>query len=360
VSGGPTGFRQRRDRVRASLGGPVQADRLLVTSLPNVRYLTGFSGSNGVVVVDVDPAADVFGTDGRYRDQADDQVPDLPRVVDRDTVSAVMAQVRAGGYAIESSMPVGVAHDLAARFAGQAIADDVVEGLRAVKDPQEVAILARACAITAEAFDALAAGIRVGDTELSLARRLEQLFGELGAEDRAFDSIIASGPNSAIPHHEPGSRALRRGDLVVIDAGARVAGYHADMTRTFLVAAEPTPWQAEVHALVRQAQQAAAQGARPLLTGREVDAFARDIIEAGGHGERFEHGLGHGVGLEIHEAPNLGVRSTGTLAPDMTITVEPGIYLLGRGGVRIEDTLVVTDVGPRILTEAPRDLTVVG
>ncbi len=311
----PSRFRERRDRLRTLLATSAEADRLVVTSRPNVRYLTGFSGSNGVVVIDADPSGDVLGTDGRYRDQAADQVPDLPTVIDRDTLTAVLQQLRPGGYAIEESLSVGVAHQLAGRYDGQVIVGDLVERLRVAKDADELTVIERACAITAAAFDALSGEIRVGATELALARRLEQLFGELGAEDRAFDSIVGSGPNSAIPHHEPGERALQAGDLVVVDAGARVAGYHADMTRTFLVAAEPAGWQSEIHALVLEAQQAAAQAARPLATGREVDAIARDLIGAGGLAERFTHGLGHGVGLEIHEAPNLGTRSPSTPWP---------------------------------------------
>ena len=209
-------------------------------------------------------------------------------------------------------------------------------------------------------MDALAQEMTVGASELMLARRLEQLFGELGAEDRAFDTIVGSGPHSAIPHHQPGQRTLARGDLVVVDAGARVDGYHADMTRTFLVAAQPAAWQSSIHGLVEQGQAAATAAYLPGSDARAVDAAAREVITAGGHGEDFTHGLGHGVGLQIHEAPLMGPRATGTLEADMAITVEPGIYLPGRGGVRIEDTLVVTDTGPRILTEAARDLVVVG
>ena len=196
---------------------------------------------------------------------------------------------------------------------------------------------------------------------MALARRLEQLFGELGAEDRAFDTIVGSGPHSAIPHHQPGRRALRAGDLVVVDCGARVNGYHADMTRTFVVAAEPEAWQRD---LQRRGRGGAAGGhGSPTWPGpppARSTAWPAVCWARAGLGDRFTHGLGHGVGLEIHEAPMVGARSTGTLGADMVITVEPGAYLPGRGGVRIEDTLVVSDAAPRILTEAPRGLRVVG
>jgi Xaa-Pro dipeptidase len=255
---------------------------------------------------------------------------------------------------------VGEAATVRAAAGEPVVVSGLVERLRAVKDPDEIAALARACAITAAALEALAEQMRVGVTEVLLARRLEQLFAELGAEDRAFDTIVGSGPHSAIPHHQPGSRALAPGDLVVVDAGARVDGYHADMTRTFLVAADPMPWQAEIHGVVAAAQAAATQAYRPGADRRTIDTVARESIDGAGLGDRFTHGLGHGVGLEIHEAPMIGARSTGTISADMVITVEPGVYLPGRGGVRIEDTLVVTDAGPWILTEAPRELRVVG
>ncbi len=257
-------------------------------------------------------------------------------------------------------MPVGDVEHLRDVHGLVEVCDGFVEQLRRIKEPDELAALERASAVTAQAFGALADEIRVGDTELGLARRLEQLFGEFGAEDRAFDSIVGSGPHSAIPHHEPGLRRLEVGDLLVIDAGARVEGYHADMTRTFVVGAPPTEWQAEIHAAVARAQRAAALACMTGAQARDVDAVARGIVDAAGFADAFTHGLGHGVGLQIHEAPIIGARSTGTLESDMAITVEPGVYLTGRGGVRIEDTLVVADAGPRILTEASRDLVVVG
>lgn len=348
----------RRDRLRDLVRTELDADVLLVTYLPNVRYLTGFSGSNAVLAVHAD-GTDLFGTDGRYAAQAAEQVPDLPPLLDRDTVRAVAATLAGRRVAVEGSLSLddaGIVQEVAGGFAA---AGAPVERLRAVKDDTELAALERACTITSAAIDELADEMRVGAREVDLARRLEQLFGELGADDRSFETIVGSGPHSAVPHHEPGSRRLAPGDLVVVDAGALVDGYHADMTRTFVVG-EPAEWQIELHELVARARAVAAEQYRDGAERRQIDAAARDVIADAGHAEHFGHGLGHGVGLEIHEPPFLGPRATGTIARGMAITVEPGVYLPGRGGVRIEDTLVVTTVGPRVLTPAGRELRAVG
>ena len=353
------GHAARRERLRQVIREQSTCDLLVVTHLPNVRYLTGFSGSNGVLVLGRDGDV-VFGTDGRYRDQAAGQCPDLDPVIDRDTLVATVAAAGAGRLAVEGSLSIGSLRRLERDARDVEVVEGLVEDLRRVKDAQELQALAAACAITVEALEALVTDVRVGVSERALARRLEQLFGELGAEDRAFETIVGSGPNSAVPHHEPGDRRLEAGDLLVIDAGARLDGYHADMTRTFVVGQAPSPWQAEVHQVVLEAQQRAGAAYRPGAWARECYDTARDVIASAGMADAFTHGLGHGVGLEIHEAPMIGPRSAGSLARDMAITVEPGVYLTGRGGVRIEDTLVVTEAGPRILTEAPRDLLPVG
>jgi Xaa-Pro aminopeptidase len=355
MTAGPEG---RRQLLRTLLAERLPGRDLIVTDLANIRYLTGFSGSNGVLRIGAD-GDDLLGTDGRYRDQAAEQAPDLPLLIDRDTLPAVTRTLGHRPCAVESSLPVSDADSMRG---GQdvVVAPALVEGLRIHKDPTEIAALEIACSITVAAFAALTTEMRAGTSEVAIARRLEQLFGELGAEDRAFDTIVGSGPHSAIPHHEPGRRTLKVGDLVVVDAGARVAGYHADMTRTFIVGAVAEPWQVRIHDVVQRAQAAATAGYVAHADLRAIDGLARTVIDEDGFGEMFSHGLGHGVGLQIHEAPMIGARATGTIGASMAITVEPGVYLPGRGGVRIEDTLVVTDAGPRILTEAPRDLVVVG
>jgi len=354
----------RRVAVRASLAEQGVPLPLIVTDLANVRWLSGFSGSNAVLVLGGTPADDLLGTDGRYRDQAAAESPDLPLLIDRDTLVSVLGRLTAQGaegpIAVEAGLSMAELAHVQRLFGEPVIAPPVVEAARAIKEADEQALLERACGITAAAFEDLAAGIRVGDTEVGLARRLESLFADHGAHDRAFATIVGTGPHSAIPHHQPLPVALAEGDLLVIDAGALVDGYHADMTRTFVVGREAELWQRDLHAGVLAAQQAAVAAC---LVGAEfvgVDALARAHLREAGLEEHFTHGLGHGVGLRIHEAPGLGARATGTIRANMAFTVEPGAYLPGRGGVRIEDTLVVTDAGPRVLTEAPRGLRVVG
>jgi Xaa-Pro aminopeptidase len=233
-----------------------------------------------------------------------------------------------------------------------------VESLRAVKDDHEIALLREACAIGDQALLETLDRVAPGHTEREVARRLEACMVELGADGVAFDTIVATGSNSAIPHHRPTDREVERGDLLKIDFGALYRGYHADCTRTVVVGREPEGWQHDIYDVVRKAQRA---GRNALAVGadvREVDAAARSVVAEAGYAEQFSHGLGHGVGLEIHEAPMLGPSASGRLADRTPVTVEPGIYLPGRGGVRIEDTLVVRDGAPDLLTTTPKDLRV--
>lgn len=357
----------RRDRLRALLAERLAAPVgwLLVTDLPNVRYLTGFSGSNAVLAICTDdPGQDLLGTDGRYAEQVLAESPGLATVIERGTLAAVVAAVSRpgppGAIAVEASMPWSDVLEVQSHGWDVRVAPALIERLRVVKDEAEAQCLATACRITADAFDVAFQEIRPGMTELALARRIEQLFGELGAHDRAFATIVASGPNAARPHHQPGQRQIGVGDLLVIDAGAQVDGYHADMTRTVIVGSEPAAWQAEIHACVQRSQHMARQAAVAGQSMSAIDAAAREVISAAGYAEAFVHGLGHGVGLEIHEAPMITARATGSICASTSITIEPGIYLPGRGGVRIEDTVMVESGGSRVLTELPRDLTMVG
>ena len=252
--------------------------------------------------------------------------------------------------------------DLAALDDGPALVPlgRMVEELRMVKDETEIALLARACAITDEAFSAALRDVVPGRTEREFAVLLERAMIDLGAEAPAFDTIVASGPNGAIPHHVPADRPFAAGDLITIDCGARSGGYHADMTRTVALG-EPAAWQRDIYELVATAQRAGVEAAMVGADVSDVDAAARDLIEAEGYGGNFRHGLGHGIGLEVHEAPTIGYARTGTLVDRVPVTIEPGIYLPGRGGVRIEDTLVVRDdaAGSRqILTRTVRELLV--
>jgi Xaa-Pro aminopeptidase len=345
---------RRRDRLRAELAAR-DADAALITSGVNVRYLTGLASSNAALLVPADGEA-VLATDSRYALTAERESPDTELIVTRAVaadLAALAAQRGLARLAYEAhEMTVERRDELAdagapeLRPLGRA-----VEELRIVKDQAELALLGQACALTGQAFDQVAQQIAAGMTERQLAVLIERAMIEAGAEKPAFDTIVASGPNGAIPHHEPGGRAFAAGDLITIDCGARVGGYHADMTRTVALG-RPADWQREVYELVATAQQAGIAAALPGAAAADVDAAARDVIEQGGFGEFFSHGLGHGVGLEIHEAPALGPGRPGRLADRVPITVEPGVYLPGRGGVRIEDTLVVRSGTP----PAARDL----
>lgn len=356
----PEQHQRRRSALRARLAGEIGAVPLLVTDLANIRYLSGFSGSNAILVIGASDDEDLIATDGRYVDQVAAEAADLPAVIDRATLTAVLGAAPTGPVAVERELTVAALAEVRAQRGEPVVLGPVLDEQRCIKDEGELACLARACTITGTAFDVLAGEIRVGMSERQLARRLEQLFGELGAEDRAFPSIVASGVHAAIPHHRAGERQLVEGDLLVIDAGARVEGYHADMTRTWIVGREPEVWQADLHGRVLAAQEAARAAVQVGQEAVSVDQAARRVLREAGLEERFTHGLGHGVGLQIHEAPSIGARATGTIMRNMAFTVEPGVYLPGRGGVRIEDTLVVTDAGSRVLTEGVRDLRVVG
>jgi len=351
----------RRDALRKLMGADIPG--LLVTVLPNIRYLSGFSGSNAALFISRDdPSRDLICTDGRYLTQVARECPDLPVHQDRSCAIALVARLAGEGLTsigVEDQIPLVLERE-SRKLVSVVVTSGLIEQLRVIKDPHEIELLTRAGAITAEAMAQLLRELRVGMTEIYAARRLEQLFGELGAEDRAFETIVATGSNSAIPHHQPTSRSLASGDLLVIDAGAMVAGYHADMTRTVLVGADPEPWQLQIHGLVANAQLAGVRACATAVPLKSIDAAARSIIQDAGYSREFSHGLGHGVGLEIHEAPMINARSTGSISANTPVTIEPGIYLPDQGGVRIEDTLVVESKASRVLTELARELVVVG
>ncbi|WNV77475.1 Xaa-Pro peptidase family protein [Geodermatophilus sp. DSM 44513] len=363
-------YADRRERLRAT-AAERGMDAVLVTELLNVRYLTGFTGSNGALLLRVD-GADLFGTDGRYTTQAGTQVPDVELLVDRGTVPALArAAVRGGAGRIgyeSHSLTVDGLHALQSVLTDAAAGGTVpeltsvrcaVEALRAVKDDDEVDALRRACAVADAALAELAAegALRPGRTELQVGRELDARMLTMGAQAPSFETIVATGANSAIPHHRPDATELRGGDLLKLDFGATVDGYHSDMTRTVVLGAV-SDWQREVYELVAAAQ---AAGRAALAVGADVvavDAAARDVIAQAGHAGHFTHGLGHGVGLQIHEAPGIGQQGAGRLSAGMAVTVEPGVYLPGHGGVRIEDTLIVTDDEPELLTLTSKELLV--
>jgi Xaa-Pro aminopeptidase len=360
----------RRERAQQKIA-EMGADAALITSGPNVRYLTGLASSNAALLLPADGPA-VLATDSRYalaaqRDCAQD--PDLELIVERFVEPRLAADAAARGLrtlAFEAhEMTVERHAELAAKAEGVTTVPfgRTIEEMRTVKDPSELELLATACRISAQALADVFPQIRPGLTERRLAAALDARMADLGAERPAFDTIVASGPNGAIPHHAPTDRPLRRGDLITMDFGAVYGGYHADMTRTVALG-EPAGWQREIYELVAAAQRAGVEAAQPGADVGDVDAAARDIIRDAGHGEHFGHGLGHGVGLELHEAPTIGYARTGKLADRVPVTVEPGVYLPGKGGVRIEDVLVVgvggagLSPGTPILTTTTRELLV--
>lgn len=330
-------------------------DGLLVTTLVNVRYLTGFSGSNGTFALTSDGPGTLY-TDGRYGDQAAAECPGIDVVIARE-LHASAAQAMARRWAVEThTLSVDEHAALADTASGVDLvpAGRLVERLREVKDADEIERLKRACTISVEALADLVAQPFAGRTERAVARDLEWRMFERGAEALAFETIMASGPNSAIPHHRPTDRVVEPGDLVKIDFGARVDGYHADCTRTFVVG-PAADWQREIHAAVRASQEAGVEALRADVPVADADRAARAALEEAGWLEYFTTGVGHGVGLEIHEDPYVGARTAGKLAAGTTLTMEPGIYLPGRGGVRIEDTVLVGET-PQVLTPMTTEL----
>ncbi|MGH3431503.1 MAG: M24 family metallopeptidase, partial [Thermocrispum sp.] len=347
-------------------------DAILVTELRNIRYLTGFTGSNAALLVhaadDEREQRTVFCTDGRYTTQAKAEVPDLETVLDRASAGALVrrAAAAAGDHrrlGFESQHVSVDSYDVMTRSAEGIQLErtpGLVERLRMVKDAGEVDALRMACAAADRALADLVehSGVRAGWAERQVARELENLMLDHGSQGVAFPSIVAAGANSAIPHHRPTETVLHDGDFVKLDFGAVVDGYHSDMTR-MLVVGRPAAWQRDLYSLVFTAQAAGRQAAVSGAEVKAVDEAARGVIDRAGYGDEFAHGLGHGVGLDVHEAPSIAKTGAGTLSAGMTVTVEPGVYLAGRGGVRIEDTLVVADGGSEVLTLSTKELVTV-
>jgi Xaa-Pro aminopeptidase len=348
---------------RTALSGRIQGlevDALLVSHLPNVRYLTGFTGSNGQVLVGATEAA--FFTDGRYQEQSRREVPDLERVTYlqglEDPLGETCARLGVTRLGFESDALTVRQHErMTAKLPGVqlvAVADEV-ERQRWVKDPEEIAHLRSAQAVTDQAFEDVMEYLAVGQTERGVALELERLLRRDGADGLAFDSIVAFGENAAEPHHEPSHRMLEEGDVIKLDFGALWEGYHADFTRT-IAFGSPASELKKIHDVVREAQQAGIDAVAAGVAGPSVDEAARAVITDAGYGEYFLHGLGHGVGLEIHEGPRLGRGIDHVLPAGAVVTIEPGIYIPGLGGVRIEDMVEVTDDGCRVLGTSVRDL----
>jgi len=340
-------------------------DAVVITDLVNVRYLTGYTGSNGLALIGANTR--VFVTDFRYVEQAAEQVePSFDRRrASLDLLEAIKDALPAGELRLgfeEAHVSVrehGRLRDLLPDRIELVGVHGLVEELRAVKEPGEIAAIRAATELADAAFEQLIAGGLIGRTERELALELEFDMRRRGAEGPSFAPIVAAGPHGALPHASPRDVEVRRGELVVIDWGAQLDGYCSDCTRT-VAAGEIDERGAEIYQLVLDAQLAGLEAVTPGAGGREVDAVAREIIEAAGHGEHFGHGLGHGVGLDVHEAPRLAQRSESVLKPGNVVTVEPGVYLPGELGVRIEDLVVLTGDGREILTGLTKELTRTG
>jgi Xaa-Pro aminopeptidase len=353
---------ERVGRVRECFDG-AGIEALLVTRGPNVRYLTGFTGSAGTLLVGPDEI--VLVTDGRYRQQSQEQLAAAgvdARIEIAPTQSELYKVIAA---AVPSPGRLGLeAHGvtwaqqrtLAERVDAELVAtEQLVEARRAVKEPGEVARIRAACEIADDALASVLPGLHAGPTEQAFALTLEHAMRDRGASGTSFETIVASGPNGAMPHARPTDRVIVPGELVVIDFGCIVDGYCSDMTRTVSVG-DPGADARKVWDVVIESQRTGRDAVRAGVACREVDRASRDVIDDAGWGETFAHGTGHGVGLEIHEAPRVAATADGTLEAGHVVTVEPGVYLPGVGGVRIEDTVVVTEAGADPLTGFPKQL----
>lgn len=337
-------------------------DGLLLTGLANIRYLTGFSGTSALAFVTQRDL--LFLTDFRYETQVDDEVGSFARVLIEGQslwsglwsalpqLSSVEVVGFESGHLVHRDFQRLL--EAGARWQWRPTAD-LVETLRERKDPGELALIQNAADVACAALEKTVPQLHAGMTETQVAGVLEHELRDAGSEGFPFATIVASGERSALPHARSSSRSLRAGDLLLLDFGAEVAGYCSDITRTFVVG-KATDEQRAVHDVVRSANRLAASSVRSGMRGRDADGLARDYIERSGYGALFGHSLGHGIGLEVHEAPRLAKTAEAVLPPDSVVTIEPGIYRPGWGGVRVEDDVYLGPTGPHLLTRFPREL----
>ncbi len=352
----------RADRLRAAMD-EASVPVLLVTNLTNIRYLTGFTGSAALLLVTAGEL--LFVTDGRYGQQAEAQLGAAGVAARIEVDNLKQKEIVAAGVARSGTLRIGLEAD-AVTWSAQRTYDEkwfpraellpttgLVGGLRVVKDDGEIDRLTAAARIADDALAAVRSRLADHPTEVEFGLELDAAMRRLGADDVSFETIVASGPNGALPHHRPGTRTIAEGDLVVIDFGALVDGYHSDMTRTVAVG-ELSATQQRMYDVVLESQAAGVAAVTDGVEAKAVDAACRSVIAEAGWGEAFLHGTGHGVGLDIHEDPRVGQSSAATLVDRCVVTVEPGVYLPEHGGVRIEDTVVVTPEGCRPITLTPK------
>lgn len=341
-----------------------EIDGILIGSDENRRYISGFNGTAGNLIITADAA--VLATDFRYIEQAPKQAPDF-RVIrvaggGSDWLTNLLKELGVRRLGFESQQMTVATHDrLSKSLAGAGNGDGVdliptaglVEELRSVKDEGEIALLQRAIDIADQAFEEVSRIVKAGMTESEVAWLLERTMRELGADSVSFETIVATGPNAALPHHRADDTPILEGQPLLIDMGARYQGYCSDLSRTFCLGREEDPFR-EVYSTVLRAQQTAIENVRTGMTAGEADALARAVIEEAGYGDTFGHSTGHGVGLDIHERPGVGPNSPVVLEDGMPFTIEPGIYISGWGGVRIEDIVVLENGRARQLSHAPK------
>ena len=350
----------RLDGLRSRLEEK-KLDAILVSAPDNRRYLSGFTGSAGYLFISRERA--VLATDFRYTEQAAGQAPDFQIVRTGNDWSWLVDLVNGVGpqkLGFESQhVTVYTHHQLAQALRQHSNTDKptlvattgLLDGLRCIKDADELALLQRAIDVADQAMEAVCPTIQVGNTEREVAWRMEQAFREFGGEGPSFDTIVAAGPNGAMPHHRPSDRPIEAGEPVVIDMGSRVEGYCSDITRTICVG-EPDETFQKIYDIVLGSQLTAIATVKPGMSGGDADELSRGVITEAGYGETFGHSLGHGIGLAVHEQPRVGPRADNVLEEGMVFTVEPGIYITGWGGVRIEDVVVMETEGVRVLSKA--------
>ena len=326
-----------------------------ISNLINVRYLTGFTGSNAALLVSDSSAT--LATDSRYEIQVAEQVPDIQTVIGRNFPDLLIGKLPKSQVVVEGAhVSVDTYQNFVTSFSHEFSSGvGLVERLRSVKDESEVALIAQACEISVQAFMDVIETVHAGQTEKAVRNSLEQRMRDYGADDIAFASIVASGPHSAIPHHSPTDRKLQPGDLLKIDFGAKFQGYHSDCTRTAVIG-RPTDWQIELHTAVASAQAAGRNMIQSGVKFADVERVVNQSLTESGFREFFTHGLGHGVGLAIHEDPFFGRVEDAKIASNTVITIEPGAYIKDKGGVRVEDTIVVNSEGCLNLTNLPYEL----
>lgn len=352
------GLKMKLGKLRAALEEN-GVDALLITNGHSIRYMTGFTGTAGVAIISKNDA--MFITDFRYTEQAASQIKDFRIVQHKKTIiEEIATQVTDMGINSLGFEKNDVTYSDFELYK-QAIQADLVplsglvEKIRLIKTDEEISIIKAACRIADEAYEHIVTYIKPGMTELQVSNELEFFMRKRGATSSSFDTIVASGTRSALPHGVATDKVIEEGDFVTLDFGALYNGYISDTTRTLAVG-EPSEKLKEIYQIVLDAQLLALEKIQPGMTGKEADAIARDYIASKGYGEAFGHSLGHGIGLEVHEGPGLSFRSDIVLEPGMVITIEPGIYLPNIGGVRIEDDALVTENGLEKLTHSTKEL----